>query len=97
MVVVAKSRPWLEKQMQDRLSFGAGEGTGAEDGLRAGESQGKGYFWQRWFVLPAGPMWSQDERVVTFEAGDDGDCVGSRTPRPAPGLSATGAKLCLIT
>lgn len=95
--VVAKSRPWLEKQMQDGLSLSVGEGTGAEDGLRAGVCQGKGYFWQRWFVLLAGPMRSRDEWVVTFEAGDDGGCVGSRTPRPAPGLSATGAKLCLIT
>lgn len=33
---VAKSRLWLEKQMQDGLSLGVGKGTGGEDGLRSG-------------------------------------------------------------
>ena len=31
-----------------------------------------------------------------FEAGDDGGCMGSRTPWPALGLSTTGAGLCLV-
>ena len=43
-VAVAESGPWLEKQMQDGLSLGVGEGAGSEDRLRAGVWREKGIF-----------------------------------------------------
>lgn len=82
--MLAESRLWLEKQ-KDGLSLRTEEGAGGEDRLRVGICQRIGYFWQRWFNLPDGSMWSRDEWEVTFEVGDKRGCVGNRTPAQSRG------------